>query len=148
MKTNEIKEMIVNVCRKLIIRIAQKHGVLGHELNIRIDMKDVKSKPVFGLFHHSKFLSHTTLVDIIRASGGMALNFLIQTQIKNLIRDIFINAVKRYALNQTSDLFVLMYMKEENDTKIPMLAIYKHGELMDAVEIGEIMEGIDPNIQT
>lgn len=148
MKSDEIKEMIVNVCRKLIVKMAQKHGVLGQELNIRIDLKDLKSKPVFGLFHHSRFLSHTTLVDIIRESGGMALNFLIQTQIKNLIRDIFLNAVKRYALNQTSEMFVLMYLKEQNDKKIPMLAIYKQNELMDAVEIGDIMEGIDPNLQT
>lgn len=148
MKTNEIKEMIVNVCRKVIVNIAQKHTISGHELNIRIDMQDLKSKPVFGLFHQSKFLAHSSLSEIIRAGGGMALYFLIESHIKKLIRDIFINAVKRYALNQTSEMFVLLYIKQENDQKMPMIAIYKNNELVDAVEIGEIVEGIDPNITT
>lgn len=148
MKTQEVKTYVVDVCQKVILKLAKDHKIEDHHLNIRIDMENQQSKPIFGLFHVSKFLAHSSLKEIIHAGGGMGMSMLLGMYIRNIIRDIFIASLKRFELNDTKDIFVLLYIKEEDENKTPMIAIYKKGELVDAIEVGGIIGDTNDNIQT
>lgn len=148
MKTEEVKVLVVDVCQKVVVNFSKEIRVEKENLNIRIDMKDTFSKPVFGLFEGSKFLTQKSLKDVIHAGGGTGLSMVLSMYIRNIIKDIFSASLKRFELTDTKDLFVLLYIKAEANTKTPMIAIYVKGELMDAVEVGEIIGGTTDNIQT
>ncbi len=148
MKTSEIKTYIVDVCQKVLINLADQNKVEHKELFIRIDMKDAHSKPIFGLFHLSKFLIQTTLKEIIHAGGGAGMGMIIGMYIRNIIRDIFIASLKRFELKDTKDVFILLYLHPTDENKTPMIAIYKQGELVDAIPVGEIIGENDDTIQT
>ena len=141
MKSEDVKIYIVEVCQKVIATLSSENKIEQLNLNIRIDMQDKISKPVFGLFDKSTFLARSSLKEIIHAGGGIGMSMLIGMYIRNIIKDIFLASLKRFEITDTKDIFVLLYLKENDDQKTttPMMAVFVKGKLMDTIDVGEIV---------
>ena len=141
MKSEDVKTYIVEVCQKVISTLSSENKIEQLNLNIRIDMQDKLAKPVFGLFDKSTFLSRSSLKEIIHAGGGVGMSMLIGMYIRNIVKDIFLASLKRFEITDTKDIFVLLYLKENDDQKTttPMMAVFVKGKLMDTIDVGEIV---------
>lgn len=140
METKEVKELVVDACKTVIERIAEQEKVSKDELNIRVDLETINGKPVFGLFAQSGFLGKKTLKEIIKAGGAQGFNLILSTYINKIIRDIFSQTMKQLKIADSKEMFVLLYLKgNENDLQ-PMLAVYHNKEFIWSMLIGEAIE--------
>lgn len=140
METKEVKELIVDVCKSVIEKISKQENVAMDELNIRVDLETIKGKPVFGLFNGSVFLGKKTIREIIKAGGGKGFNLILSTYISRIIRDIFSQTMKQLKIADSKEMFVLLYLKKQNNDLHPMLAVYHKKEYIWSMLIGEAIE--------
>lgn len=132
---NEAKEYVVRTCTNVLTELGNKYNV---EIpRVRIDMKTLKDKPVFGLFNKSTFKGHCTLKEIIRAGGGKGMTMILGVYIKNLIRDIFSGTMKRLDFSDSKLMYVLLHLKTVDSVTIPMISIYREGQLLETTPIGD-----------
>jgi hypothetical protein len=140
----EAQTMMVEVCTKVILTLAEENKLESIHLNIRIDMENTTSKPVFALFNKSAFVKQSDMKEIIHAGGGQGLSMIVGMYVRNVIRDIFIEALKRFELTDSKQLFILLFVKQTEDVTVPHIAIYKQGEKVDSAPIAELI-GVTDN---
>ena len=140
METKEVKELVVDACKTVIEKIAEQEKVATDELNIRVDLETIKSKPVFGLFNGSTFLGKKTIREIIKTGGGQGFNLILSTYINKIIRDIFSQTMKQLKMADSKEMFVLLYLKKQENDLQPMLAVYHNKEFIWSMLIGEAIE--------
>lgn len=138
----EVKEMVVNTCINVITQLATEQKLATDKLFIRIDLETIKSKPVFGLFNESVFLGRKSLSEIIKSAGGQGFNLILGTYIKKIIRDIFGQTMKELKVKNSMELFVLLYLKENENQAEPMLAVYHNKEFIWSMRIGDAIEAV------
>lgn len=136
----EVKEMVVDTCVNVITQLATEQKVKKEDLQIRIDLESIKSKPLFGLFYESQFLCRKLLKEIIKAGGGQGFNMILGTYIKKIIRDIFSQTMTQLKIENSKELFVLLYLKEQEGELTPMFAVYHNKEFIWCMEIGEAID--------
>lgn len=133
----EVKEMVVSACVNALETLASSQGVAKDKLNLRIDLKDLKEKPVYALFEESKFLCRCELKDIVRAAGGKGLNMLIGGYIRSIIKDIFSQTLTQLESKEYKDLFLLLFIKETDGKFEPNLAVYYKQEFIWSMLIAD-----------
>lgn len=138
----EVKELVVDTCTNVITQLATQQKLEKDKLLIRIDLETIKSKPVFGLFDESIFLSKKSLKEIIKAGGGQGFNMILGTYIKKIIRDIFSQTMSQLKIENSQEMFVLLYLKEKENELEPMLAVYHNKIFIWSMLIGEAIEAV------
>lgn len=134
---NEVKEMVVDACRNVLLNLAATRQTDKENLKVRIDLKDLKEKPVFGLFNESGFMGQCELKEIIHAGGGKGLSTLVGSYIRSIIRDIFSQTMKQIESTDSKELFLLLYLKKEGEDFLPMLAVYYKKEFIWSMLIAD-----------
>lgn len=140
----EAQTMIVDVCHKVIITLAQEQQLPADSLNIRVDLETLTAKPVFALFDKSKFIRRCNLSEIVNAGGGKGWTLIIGTYVRDMISKIFSAAMARFEAVETAELFVLLFIREIEGVTVPHIAIYKQGKKVDSAPISELI-GVDDN---
>lgn len=137
----EAKEIIVDICSKVLEHYAKKHEVENPDIRIRIDLAKTGQKPVFAIFNESTFIERCTLSDIIRAGGGKAFSMILAVQIRKIINDIFSQTLKQVKLSDPKQIFLLLYQGQNDDNvTYPTIALYKDGDYYSSMPIGEAMD--------
>jgi len=136
----EAKEMVVDTCTNVIGKLAAEQDLGKGQLKVRIDLETIKSKPVFGLFNQSSFLCQKSLKEIIKAGGGSGFNMILGTYIKKIIRDIFSQTMSQLKIKDSKELFIVMYLKEQDNEHLPMMALYHNKEFIWSMFIGEAID--------
>ena len=127
------------MCQEIIENLAAQKQVPPLKLFIRIDLKDRFAKPLFSLFSSSVLIGEISLNEIISAGGGKGLGMLLNVTIRNLIRDIFLGALKRYSEQDTKQFFLLLSSQLVEGVKQPYLSVYYNSKRVDKLPIAEIM---------
>ena len=76
---------------------------------------------------------------IIHAGGGKGLGMIIGMYVRDVIKNIFVSAMKEFQSTDTKELFLLLFVKEENEQSVPYIAIYKQSEKMDALPVAQLI---------
>lgn len=137
---NEVKEIVVETCCKIIEHYAQKHKTDNMNLRVRIDLEKIGAKPVFGVFNQSTIVERCTLKDIIRASGGKGFGMLIGVYIRNIIKEIFVQSLKELKISDPKGVFLLLYLLDTEDVNQPTIGLYQGNKFIWSLSIDEIME--------
>jgi hypothetical protein len=137
----EVKQLVVDTCINVITQLAREKKIEKNKLRVRIDLETIKSKPIFGLFDESVFLGKKSLNEIIKAGGGQGLNMILGTYIKKIIRDIFSQTMSQLKIENTMEMFILLYLKEEDGLE-PTLTVYHNKEFIWSMFIGEAIEAV------
>lgn len=137
METQELKELAVEICSKVITTLSEKHTI--KELRIRIDLEHAKATPVFGLFDKSTFRGRCALKEIINAGGGQGMGMILSAFIKKMLKDIFFQTMTRLAFNDPKQMFVLLYIKSTDSVTIPTISIYKDGVCLESMPIADVI---------
>ena len=136
----QAKEIVVETCQKLMTHYAKKHNSEDKEVKIRIDLQKVGAKPVFGIFKNSTILEKCSLKNIIHAGGGKGFSMILGVHIRNIIKDIFIQSLKQLELNDPKQIFLLLYLKSEQDVTMPCIALYKNGDYLWSLPIADVVD--------
>lgn len=136
MESNEIKAFVVELCQNVIANLSEIHKVENEKMKVRIDMKNLISKPVFGLFDQSRFIVQCTMNEVISAGGGKGASMLVSTYVQEIVSNIFSESLKQFEIDSTRKMFILLYLKDN----VPMIAIYKNGTFMDALPVGDFIQ--------
>ncbi len=136
----EVKEMVVEVCTKVITQLAAEQKLDKNKLFIRIDLENISSKPIFSLFNQSAFIGQKTINEIIKAGGGSGFNLILGTYIKKIIRDIIGQTMNELKIKDSKTLFVLLYLKEGETHAEPTLAAYHNKAFLWSMRISEAIE--------
>lgn len=131
MDTKQAQQYLVETCLAVISTFATQHGIEKENLNIRIDMENISAKPVFALFEKSNYLAPSSLKKIIHAGGGQGFTMLLGMHIKSIIKDIFKASMERFKIEKSSEVFLLLFLKDEN----PTIAIFAKNEFKESVPI-------------
>lgn len=126
--SDETKSVTVNVLKTVLKELSLQNNIPTSELFLRIDLESDNAKPIFALFQKEKFLRRTELKEIIRAGGGFGFHLILGMHIRDIIKRIFIEIKNRFELSSTKDIFILIYL--DNDE--PFLAFYISGQLIEA----------------
>lgn len=135
----EAQGMLVEVCGKVISTLAEENNIEKALLNVRIDLENPTSKPLFALFNQSKFVKRTELKEIIHAGGGKGLGMIIGMYVRDVIKNIFVTSMKEFQTTESKDLFLLLYVKQVDELSVPYIAIYKQGVKMDALPVAQLI---------
>lgn len=139
----QAQELIVEVCQKVILNLAQQSKIAPDNLNVRIDLQNPTAIPVFALYDKQQFYERKTLKEIIAAGAedipAMFRNQLI-VPVKDVIASIFTSAMVRFQSTSTQELFVLLYTV--NDT--PNMALYKNHRRMESAPVAQLI-GVGEN---
>ena len=139
MNPKEAQTMMVEVCTKVILTLSEENKIDPTRLKLRIDMENVGAKPVFALFDASTFVKKSNLNEIIHAGGGKGLSMIVGIYVRNVIRDIFVEALKRFQPSDSKELFILLFVADIEGVTMPHIAIYKQGEKVDTAPIAELI---------
>lgn len=137
----DAQTIMVDVCTTVLTTLANENKLQVQDINIRIDMENPTSTPLFALFNKSTLVKRMDLKAIVRAGGGKAFSMFIGMQVRKIIKDIFVESVKSLELNSTKDMFVLLNAKEQQTTLIPYIVLYKLGTKVDAIPITQLVGG-------
>lgn len=140
MDSKEVKDYVLNVVKEVFTTLSKEKQIEAQELNIRIDLQGLFSNPVFALYRKASFLCPSSLNEIVVAGGGKQYKMIVGVQIRGIVSKIFKAALKQFNLNDTKQMFVMLFIKVENEITMPMLGIYKQGQLVDEIPIGDIFE--------
>lgn len=135
----EAQGMLVDVCGKVISTLAQENNIGKTQLNVRIDLENPTATPVFALFNKSTFVKRSDLNTIIRAGGGKGLGIIVGVYVRDVIKNIFISAMKEFQMKDSKEFFLLLFVKQEDEVSVPYMAIYKQGEKMDALPVEQLI---------
>jgi hypothetical protein len=135
----EAQAMLVDVCEKVICTLATENVIENSQLNIRIDIENPTSKPVFALFNKSMFVKRCDLSTIINAGGGKGMGMIVGMYVRDVIKNIFTSSMKEFQVSDTKELFLLLYLKQENELSVPYIAIFKQGVKMDALPVAQLI---------
>jgi hypothetical protein len=135
----EAQTMMVEVCTKVILTLSEENKIDPTRLKIRIDMENARAKPIFALFDTSGFVKKSNLNEIIHAGGGQGLGMIVGMYVRNVIRDIFAEAIKRFELSDSKELFILLFVAQVEGVTVPHISIYKQGEKVDTAPIAELI---------
>ncbi len=136
----EAKEMVVETCSKIIEHFADKYKTSKSNIRIRIDLESINAKPVFGIFNESTVLERCSLKDIIRVSGGKGFSMILGMYIRNIIKDIFKQSLILLELNDSKQVFLLLYTHLSDHKEDPSIGLYKGTEFIWSLTIDEIMK--------
>ena len=112
--SKEAQGMLVDVCGKVISNLAEENNIEKTTLNIRIDLENPTAPPLFALFNQTKFVKRAEMKTIIHAGGGKGLGMIIGMYVRDVIKNIFVSAMKEFQSTDTKELFLLLFVKEEN----------------------------------
>lgn len=135
----EAQKMLTEVCTKVICNLAEENQIETTQLNVRIDLENPTSKPVFALFHQSKFVKTSDLNTIITAGGGRGMGMIVGMYVRDVVKNIFVSSVKEFQATDTKELFLLLFVKQEGELTVPYIAIYKQGVKMDALPVSQLI---------
>jgi hypothetical protein len=135
----EAQRLLVEVCGKVISTFAQENNIEKTHLNVRIDLENPTATPVFALFNKSMFVKRCDLNTIIRAGGGKGLGIIVGVYVRDVIKNIFVSAMKEYQMKESKEFFLLLFVKQENELTVPYMSIYKQGEKMDALPVEQLI---------
>lgn len=141
LEQKEAKHFIVETCINVIETLSKDHSI--NELRIRVDLETLKSKPVFGLFDNSVFKKQCSLKEIIHAGGGKGFSMILGIYIKNILRDIFSQTMKRLEIIDPKQMFVLLYLKKHENVTIPMISLYTKKGCFETIPIADAIEVSD-----
>lgn len=136
MESNEIKALVVELCQNVVTNLSDTHKVEKEKMKVRIDMKDLISKPVFGLFNQSSFLVQCNMKEIIEAGGGKGASMVVGVYVQDIISNIFSKSLTFFEIENTRQMFILLTLKND----IPIISIYKDGVFMDAVPVEDFIQ--------
>ena len=131
----EAQNMMVDACVTVIENLSKENGISKEQLRIRIDLEELKAKPLFSIFCGSEFRATSSLRGIIISGGGRGLAMFLSVQIRGIVRDIFNATLLRCQESDTKTVFVLLYLKEN----APTIAIYHRGQFLESLSIAEIL---------
>ena len=137
--SKEAQGMLVDVCGKVISNLAEENNIEKTTLNIRIDLENPTATPLFALFNQTKFVKRAEMKTIIHAGGGKGLGMIIGMYVRDVIKNIFVSAMKEFQSTDTKELFLLLFVKEENEQSVPYIAIYKQSIKMDALPVAQLI---------
>ncbi|TSJ41260.1 hypothetical protein [Fluviicola chungangensis] len=137
--SKEAQAMLVDVCTKVIGTLSEENNIEKTQLNIRIDLEFPTAKPVFALFNQTKFVKPSDLNTIINAGGGKGMGMIVGMYVRDVIKNIFVSSMKEFQVNDTKELFLLLYVKQEDQTAVPYIAIYKQGIKLDALPVAQLI---------
>ena len=137
--SKEAQGMLVDVCGKVISNLAEENNIEKTTLNIRIDLENPTAPPLFALFNQTKFVKRAEMKTIIHAGGGKGLGMIIGMYVRDVIKNIFVSAMKEFQSTDTKELFLLLFVKEENEQSVPYIAIYKQSIKMDALPVAQLI---------
>ncbi len=140
MNEKDVQAFVVDTCQKVISSLAQMHKLEDVKLNVRIDMQELHTKPVFALFNQSALITQCSMKEIIHAGGGQGLEMVVGTYLRNIIKDIFSASMKQFEIESTRQMFVLLSLRSEDGVKIPIISIYKNGRFLDSVVLGDFIQ--------
>ena len=135
----EAQGMLVDVCGKVISNLAEENNIEKTTLNIRSDLENPTAPPLFALFNQTKFVKRAEMKTIIHAGGGKGLGMIIGMYVRDVIKNIFVSAMKEFQSTDTKELFLLLFVKEENEQSVPYIAIYKQSIKMDALPVAQLI---------
>ena len=135
----EAQGLLVEVCGKVISTLAEENNVHKTALNVRIDMENPTSKPVFALFNQSTFIKREEIKKIIHAGGGKGLSMIVGMYVRDVIKNIFVTSMKEFETTDSKELFLLLFVKQEEELFVPFIAIYKKGAKMDALPVAQLI---------
>lgn len=152
MNANDAQAYTVEVCQNVLLNLAAAKGIQPADLKLRIDMQNAVADPVYALFDKvigkNTFIERCTLKEIIHAGGGQGLAMILGMHIKGIIRDIFKASLLRFEITNTKQLFLTLYLQQKGTEFVPMIAVFKNGQFMDAEPIGGIIGVTNDNTQT
>ncbi len=137
--SKEAQAMLVDVCSKVIVTLAKENNIENSQLNVRIDLEFPTAKPVFALFHQTKFVKQCDLNTIINAGGGKGMGMIVGMYVRDVIKNIFVSSMKEFQVSDTKELFLLLFIKQEEQTSVPYIAIYKQGKKIDALPVANLI---------
>ncbi|MNU67067.1 hypothetical protein D3C71_563980 [compost metagenome] len=137
--SKEAQAMLVDVCAKVISTLAEENNIEETQLNIRIDLENPTSKPVFALFNQSTFVKRCDLNTIINAGGGKGMGMIVGMYVRDVIKNIFVSSMKEFEVSDSKELFLLLFVKQEDDLTVPLIAIYKQGIKLDALPVAQLI---------
>lgn len=135
----DAQAMLVEVCGKVIRTLSEENNIESSEMNIRIDLENPTAKPVFALFHRSKFVKQCDLNTIIVAGGGKGMAMIVGMYVRDVIKNIFVSSMKEFQVSNSKELFLLLYLKQEAELSVPYIAIYKQGIKLDALPVAQLI---------
>lgn len=135
----EAQAMLVEVCGKVVCNLAEENSIEKMQLNIRIDLENPTAKPVFALYNKSTFVKRCDLNTIINAGGGKGMGMIVGMYVRDVIKNIFVSSLKEFQATDTKELFLLLYIKQEDQITVPYIAIYKQGTKMDALPVSQLI---------
>lgn len=135
----EAQAMLVEVCEKVVCNLAEENSIEKMQLKIRIDLENPTSKPVFALYNKSTLIERVDLNKIINAGGGKGMAMIVGMYVRDVIKNIFVSAVKEFQATDTKELFLLLFIKLEDQKTVPYIAIYKQGVKMDALPVSQLI---------
>ena len=135
----EAQGMLVEVCGKVISTLAQENNIEITDLNVRIDLENPTATPVFALFNQSKFVKREDLKTIIHAGGGKGFGMVIGMYVRDVIKNIFVSAMKEFQSTDSKELFLLLFVKQVDETYVPCIGIYKQNVKMDALPVAQLI---------
>lgn len=132
----------VKVCKEVLLNLAQKNGINPKDVRLRIDMCSLTEEPLFAVFDkvigRDTLREKCTLKQVIHAGGGKAMAMILSVHIRNIIRDIFAASLQQFAISDTKQVFLSLYLSDD-ESEIPMIAVYKDNRLVDDVPTGSII---------
>lgn len=140
----EAKELVVDTCKRVITHYATENSIEEQNINIRVDLQTIKSKPIFGVFNGSNLIKRQTLSEVIKATGGSALSMLLNTYIKKAIRDIFTQSLKELEISDPRRIFVLLYEQHKDGVTFPTIALYKDGKYAMQMKVADMIDTQNP----
>lgn len=135
----EAQGLLVDVCGKVISTLAEENNIHKTALNVRIDMENPTSKPVFALFNQSTFIKREEMKTIIHAGGGKGMSMIVGMYVRDVIKNIFVTSMKEFETADSKELFLLLFVKQEEELFVPFIAIYKKGTKMDALPVAQLI---------
>ena len=137
--SKEAQAMLVDVCTKVIGTLSEENSIEKTHWNVRIDLEFPTAKPVFALFNQTKFVKQSDLNTIINAGGGKGMGMIVGMYVRDVIKNIFVSSMNVFQVSYTKELFLLLYVKQEDQTAVPYIAIYKQGIKLDALPVAQLI---------
>ncbi len=131
----EAQAMLVQVCEKVVHTLAEENKIEKTQFNIRIDLENPTSKPIFALFDKTVLVKRSDLNEIINAGGGKSMSMIVGMYVRDVIKNIFVSSMKEFQVASSKELFLLLYTKQEDGLGVPYIAIYKQNVKMDALPV-------------
>ncbi|CAG5086757.1 hypothetical protein [Parvicella tangerina] len=135
------EKMIVEACSDLMRGIAEQESLPTESVGIRIDLENQKAKPVLSVFDKATFLRRIDIKEMAKASGVGAMSGLINMTVRKIVKDIFNYGVTQYQLGTTTQMFLLIHLKQENEVLQPStaIALYIKGQMKECKLLADIL---------